>query len=52
MGKEKLLENFNALAEAIIKGKPSSSKGTYIRSVTVSSTMGPGIKLDVTPLMK
>jgi large subunit ribosomal protein L1 len=52
MGKDKLLENFNALVEAILKGKPSSSKGTYLRSVTISSTMGPGIKLDVTPLMK
>jgi len=52
MGKEKLLENFNALAEAIMKGKPSSSKGAYLRSVTISSTMGPGIKLDVAPLMK
>lgn len=52
MGKDKLLENFNALVESIIKGKPSSSKGTYLRSVTISSTMGPGIKLDVAPLMK
>jgi len=52
MGKDKLLENFNALVESIVKGKPSSSKGIYLRSVTLSSTMGPGIKLDVTPLMK
>ncbi len=45
-GKEKLAENFNALMGAIIKAKPSAAKGQYLRSVVVSSTMGPGIKLN------
>lgn len=44
-GAEKLLENFNTLIEAIVKAKPSASKGIYLRSVTVASTMGPGIKV-------
>jgi len=45
-GQEKLSENLSALMEAIIKAKPSASKGTYLRSVVVSSTMGPGIKIN------
>ncbi len=45
-GKDKLAENFNTLMGAIIKAKPASSKGQYLRSVVVSSTMGPGIKLN------
>ena len=45
-GKEKLVENLNALMEAIIKAKPSSSKGTYLKSVALSTTMGPGIRLN------
>ena len=45
-GKEKLAENFNALMDAIVKAKPSAAKGQYIRSVAVSSTMGPGIKIN------
>ncbi len=45
-GQEKLLENLTALMEAIIKAKPSASKGTYMRSVVLSSTMGPGIKIN------
>ncbi len=40
--------NFDALMEAIKRNRPSSSKGTYIKSVTVSSTMGPGISIDPT----
>ncbi|MBX2987396.1 MAG: 50S ribosomal protein L1 [Bdellovibrionaceae bacterium] len=47
MGSTKLLENFNVLLGAVVKAKPSSSKGQYLRSITVSSTMGPGIALDV-----
>jgi large subunit ribosomal protein L1 len=43
---EKLKANFMALLETIVKAKPSSAKGRYIRSVTISSTMGPGIRLD------
>jgi large subunit ribosomal protein L1 len=43
---DKLVENFAALMEAIRKAKPSASKGTYIRHLTVTCTMGPGIKVD------
>ncbi len=45
-GKEKLAENFAALMEAIIKAKPSAAKGQYLRSITVVSTMGPGVKIN------
>lgn len=45
-GAEKILENFRVLMEAIIKAKPSAAKGTYLRSVVISSTMGPGIKVN------
>jgi len=45
-GKDKLVENFNALMGAIVKAKPSAAKGQYLRSVTVASTMGPGIKIN------
>ena len=47
---EKLNENFDALIEAIKKAKPSSLKGQYLRSVTLSSTMGPGVKVNVMKL--
>lgn len=45
-GAEKLTENFNALIGAVVKAKPAASKGQYLRSVTVASTMGPGIKIN------
>ncbi|MDD6204339.1 MAG: 50S ribosomal protein L1 [Firmicutes bacterium] len=45
-GAEKLTENLNVLMEAIIKAKPAAAKGTYLRSVVLSSTMGPGIKVN------
>lgn len=45
-GTEKLVENFNAFHDALVKAKPATAKGVYFRSVAVSSTMGPGIKLD------
>jgi large subunit ribosomal protein L1 len=45
-GVDKLLENITAVIEAIIKLKPASSKGTYLKSICISSTMGPGIKVD------
>ena len=45
-GPEKLAENFNALMGAVIKAKPAAAKGQYIRSCTVASTMGPGIKIN------
>ena len=44
---EKLMENFNALMEAIVKAKPSALKGQYLRSITLTSTMGPGVKVNV-----
>jgi large subunit ribosomal protein L1 len=43
---EQLAENVNALLDAIQRSKPSTSKGTYLRSITLSSTMGPGVKID------
>ena len=45
-GAEKLKENFQTLMEALIKAKPAAAKGQYVKSVSVSSTMGPGIKLN------
>ena len=45
-GAEKLAENYDAIMGAIIKAKPASAKGTYMKSVTVTSTMGPGIKVN------
>ncbi|MDR2017343.1 MAG: 50S ribosomal protein L1 [Syntrophobacterales bacterium] len=45
-GKEKLLENVNSLIDAVIRLKPPSSKGTYIKGIAVSTTMSPGIKVD------
>ena len=45
-GAEKLLENYEAVMGAIIKAKPSAAKGQYIRSVSVSTTMGPGLYID------
>ena len=45
-GAEKLTENFNALAAAIIKAKPAAAKGQYMKSVTVAATMGPGVKIN------
>jgi large subunit ribosomal protein L1 len=45
---ETLIENTHALVESVIKAKPSAAKGKYLRSVTMSSTMGPGIQIDTT----
>lgn len=45
---EKLKENFDAVMEAIIKAKPSALKGQYLRSITLTSTMGPGVKINTT----
>jgi len=45
-GKEKLAENLIAFVQRLIQLKPSTSKGVYLRSITISSTMGPGVKLD------
>ena len=43
---EKLIENIKALADAVVKAKPAGSKGTYVQRVAVSSTMGPGVKVE------
>ncbi len=45
-GTEKLTENFNHVMDALIKAKPAAAKGTYLKSISLSSTMGPGIKVD------
>lgn len=45
-GVDKLIENIHAIVETIIKLKPASSKGTYLKSLSLSSTMGPGVKID------
>jgi large subunit ribosomal protein L1 len=45
-----LVENYQAVLEEILRAKPSSSKGRYLRSITIASTMGPGIKLDTTKI--
>ena len=45
-GAEKLADNFNTLLSAVIKAKPAAAKGQYLRSVAVTSTMGPGIKIN------
>ena len=47
-GKDKLKENFVTLMDAIVKAKPAASKGTYLKSVTVASSMGPGIRINYT----
>jgi large subunit ribosomal protein L1 len=47
---DKLLENAKAFADAIVKAKPAGAKGNYVQKVAVSSTMGPGVRVDVTSL--
>src|SRR5271154_6800310 len=47
---EKLLENAKAFADAIIKAKPAGAKGTYLQKVALSSTMGPGVRVDISTL--
>lgn len=49
---EKLVENLETIIDTIIRVKPQSSKGKYIRNVTIASTMGPGIKVDVSSYVK
>ncbi len=46
---DKLVENANSLLGAVVKAKPSAAKGKYVKSVTMCSTMGPGVSLDTTP---
>jgi len=45
-GEQKLLANIGAFMETIMRLKPPSSKGTYVKSIAISTTMGPGIKVD------
>jgi len=47
---EKLVENFRVIMDALIKAKPAAAKGTYLRSVTVASTMSPGIRINAAKL--
>jgi len=47
---DKLRDNLNAIVESVIKSKPTGAKGTYVQSVSLSTTMGPGIKLDTVAL--
>ena len=49
---EKLVGNASALIEMVVKAKPSSSKGTYLKKISVSTTMGPGIRIDPTSVVK
>ncbi|MBP1757261.1 MAG: ribosomal protein, partial [Firmicutes bacterium] len=49
-GSEKLADNFKTLMDAVIKAKPAAAKGHYLKSVTITSTMGPGIKVNTTKL--
>jgi len=48
---KKLLENLSAIVEAVVKAKPSGAKGQYIKTATLTTSMGPGIKLDLTPTL-
>jgi large subunit ribosomal protein L1 len=47
---EQLQENLMAVLNAVIKAKPSTSKGVYVKNASISLTMGPGVRLDVAPL--
>lgn len=49
-GADKLVENIRAFLDIVIKLKPSASKGTYVKSITISTTMGPGVKVDTTSI--
>ncbi len=49
-GRDKITENLTALMDAIIKAKPAAAKGQYIKSVTITSTMGPGVKVSYTKM--
>ena len=51
MGEAKVKDNFQALMGSVVKAKPSASKGIYLRSITLSSTMGPGVKVDTNEVM-
>jgi large subunit ribosomal protein L1 len=48
---EQIMDNLMSLIDAVVRAKPTGAKGTYIKSITLTSTMGPGIHLDVTPTL-
>ena len=48
---DKLMDNLTAMIEAVVKAKPSSAKGQYIRTASLTTTMGPGVKLDLKPTL-
>jgi len=48
---EKLQENFNALVDLVMKLKPATAKGVYLKGIAISTTMGPGIKLDTQEIL-
>ena len=48
---QKILENLTATIEAVVKAKPSGAKGQYVRSITLTSTMGPAIHMDLQPAL-
>jgi putative intracellular protease/amidase len=50
VGADKLRDNLNALVESVIKSNPTGAKGTYVQTVSLSTTMGPGVKLDAAAL--
>lgn len=50
-GEDKLLENLATIVEAILKAKPAGAKGQYVKTISMSTTMGPGIKLDLNPTL-
>lgn len=49
-GTDRLIENFNTIMNAIIKAKPTTAKGQYLKSISICSTMGPGIKINISKL--
>lgn len=50
-GQQQVIQNLGALVDAVVRAKPTGAKGQYIRSVTITSTMGPGVKLDLQPTL-
>jgi large subunit ribosomal protein L1 len=48
---DKLLENLASLVEAVLRAKPSGAKGQYVKNISLTTTMGPGIKLDLQPTL-